>query len=271
MTRIKREIEELKIEMAQQPEGEEDTDWNCLLSSLHTTNATSLLSKRLQSVSSPTATTTAPSTTSSKYTLDFSATESTQIASLSQRLSQLESLLGPQPTTPSPILPTLSYLTSKLHLLTSPPTLDTLTAKLKSLTHDLDALEQKRDSARQRALLDDNDSDLEPPPAVPEREKVDALYAALATIDAVAPVLPGVVERLRGMRRVHGEAGAVAGGLAEVWGRLEGLEGDVKGWREAVGRVEGMLVEVSGQVGGTVERVEGVVKGLEERVERLGV
>jgi len=202
--------------------------------------------------------------------LSYSPAETTQLAALSTRLSSLESLLGLPLTTSSsaPILPSLTHLSSKLNLLTSQTHIDSLTQRIKSLTADLDKLEEKREQARQRALLDPEDS----PPIVEADDtsrKIDALYASLETIDKVAPVVPGILDRLRGMSIVHADAAGVTGGLKDVEGRLGGLEREIKEWREALERVEGGLKETGGKVQGIVERVEEVVTGLEGRVKKL--
>jgi nuclear migration protein JNM1 len=99
--------------------------------------------------------------------------------------------------------------------------------------------------------------------------KVDALYASLATIDRLAPVVPGILDRLRGMSVVHADAAGVTVGLKDLEGRLAGMEKEAQEWTEALGKVESNLKEVAGRVGGAVEVTEGVVKGLEVRVKSL--
>src|SRR5208282_1625876 len=99
-----------------------------------------------------------------------------------------ESLLGlPLSQSTSPILPTISHLSSKLNLLTSQSSIDALAQRIKSLTQDLSHMEEKREQARQRALLDPS----EDPPSTQDQlptEKINALYAALANIDKIMPV-----------------------------------------------------------------------------------
>ena len=101
--------------------------------------------------------------------------------------------------------------------------------------------------------------------------KVNALYATLATIDSVAPLVGGVVERLRCMARVHADAAGVTAGVKSVEGGLERMDGDVKEWRTALERVEGGMKEMGGKVRGVVEQVEKVVKGMEGRVKEMGM
>jgi len=134
---------------------------------------------------------------------------------------------------------------------------------------DLTQLEEKREAARQRALLDPEDA-----PVADESDvahKVNALYATLATIDSVAPLMGGVVERLRCMARVHADAAGVTSGLKTVEEGLRRMEGEAKEWRTALEKVEGEMKNVGGKVGGVVEQVEKVVKDLEGRVKEVGM
>jgi nuclear migration protein JNM1 len=102
-----------------------------------------------------------------------------------------------------------------------------------------------------------------------QTHKIDALYAALTTIDRIAPVVPGVLDRLRAMRIVHADAAGVTSGLKDVATRLGKMEGEIKEWKDAIGKVEGGLKDVVGSIGGVAERVEEVILGLEERVKKL--
>ena len=98
---------------------------------------------------------------------------------------------------------------------------------------------------------------------------MNALYAALGNIDRIAPIIPGVLERLRGMRIVHADAAAVTSGIKDVGERMGKMERDVKEWDKVLGQVEGGLKEVAGRVAGVVERVEEVIMELEGRVKKL--
>lgn len=95
------------------------------------------------------------------------------------------------------------------------------------------------------------------------------MYSALENIDKITPILPGILERLRGMRMVHNDAAGVTGGIKELQERVQGLEREVKEWDESLAVVEGGLREVGPRVGGVVEKVEDVVLRLEGRVGRL--
>ena len=98
---------------------------------------------------------------------------------------------------------------------------------------------------------------------------MNALYAALGNIDRISPIIPGVLERLRGMKIVHADAAAVTSGIKDVGERMGRMEKEVTEWEEAVGRVEMGLKEVAGRIGGVVERVEEVIMELEGRVKKM--
>jgi len=205
--------------------------------------------------------------------LSYSPKETTDLASLSSRLTALETILGlPLTASQPPVLPTLTHLSTKLNILTSNNALDHLSARIKSLTTELTSLEEKREQARQKALLDPEDA---PVPATMDEEnvttKVNALYAALENIDKISPLVPGVVERLRTMSRVHADAAGTTGGMKDIRERLGRMEKDLKEWEEGLSKVEIALKEVGGQIGGVAERIEQVVSGLEDRVKKLSM
>jgi len=101
--------------------------------------------------------------------------------------------------------------------------------------------------------------------------KINALYAALENIDKISPLVPGVVERLRTMSRVHADAAGTTGGMKDIRERLGRMERDLKEWEEGISKVEIALKEVGGQIGGVAERIEQVVSGLEDRVKKLSM
>lgn len=109
------------------------------------------------------------------------------------------------------------------------------------------------------------------PPVVEDdtARKVNALYAALEGIERVTPVVPGILERLRGMRVVHADAAGVTTGIKEANVQMERMGQDFGEWREALTKVEGGLDEARTSVQVAVERVEVLLKGLEERIDKL--
>jgi len=154
-------------------------------------------------------------------------------------------------------------------MLTSQSQIDALATRIKSLTADLTALEERREQARQRALLDPEDTTMPAPETDSQTHKIDALYSTLSAMDRVIPLLPGILDRLRSMRIVHADAANVTSGINDANSRLQKLEGEVKEWEGAIQRVETALKDVAGHVGTSVQRVEQVVSQLEGRVDKL--
>jgi len=99
--------------------------------------------------------------------------------------------------------------------------------------------------------------------------QVEALYDALPTIEALAPLLPAVLERLRSLRGLHTDAAAVCENLAELEKRQAGLGGEIMKWREGLESVEGALSKGENTANGNREVIEEWVKELESRVEKM--
>lgn len=99
--------------------------------------------------------------------------------------------------------------------------------------------------------------------------QVEALYAALPTVEALAPLLPATLERLRSLRGLHANAAAVGGVLAELEARQAGMEGEIAKWREGLERVEAAAKRGGAVMAGNREVVEGWVRELEARVESM--
>jgi nuclear migration protein JNM1 len=261
-------MEEIRTEMINKNKPDTELiEWDSLIRSFTPENTTQQLTTRLQKLN----VTTPTSLQKSTYTLSYSPTETTQLSSLSSRLSTLETTLGlPLSTQTHPILPTISHLSSKLDLLTSNTHLESLQTRLKSLTKELNTLEEKREQARQRALLDPEDFPLQLP-SEPNSEKINALYSSLEHIDRISPLLPGILDRLRGMAVVHADAVGVTTGIKDVRETLGRMEKEVREWELSIKSVESGLKGVEGRVSGVLERVEQVISGLEGRVEKLGM
>ena len=99
--------------------------------------------------------------------------------------------------------------------------------------------------------------------------KINALYGVLPTIQQLGPLLPSVLDRLRSLRAIHADAGRAAEGLEGIEKRQEEMSLEIGRWREALGKVEGVMKETEGVFMGNVGKVEEWVRGLEERMEKV--
>ncbi|KAI9668875.1 MAG: hypothetical protein M1831_000945 [Alyxoria varia] len=109
----------------------------------------------------------------------------------------------------------------------------------------------------------------EPEGLTPEQaDLLKRLAAHLPVVDALAPLLPLTLERLKSLSRVHVDAGTALGDLKELERRQGEMSKELREWREGLVGLEGRVREV-GERGnrGEVERWVGEIEG---RVERLG-
>ena len=206
-------------------------------------------------------------------------------ASFDSRLHALETALGiqklPLPTqsttSPGPILPTLISLSQKISILSSasPTSLESLTKRVRQLTVEAETLAEKRKAARTSyEELQSSGSDLHPGTykAIEDQEqvsKIAALYGTLPTIEALAPLLPSVLDRLRSLRLVHAGAADAGARMDEVEKRGTEMRDEVKRWREGVEEVEGKVEEMEKRARGNLGVIENWVKDLESRIESL--
>jgi nuclear migration protein JNM1 len=203
-------------------------------------------------------------------------------AAFDSRLTLLEKLLGLSnpslpPETSRPILPALDQLTSQLTALstTSASSLDTLSRRVRQLTTEAETLTEKRRLAEGQGVDEtapktngnprkDSVRDTE------QSTKINALFGSLSTIENLHPLLPALLERLRSLRKLHGEAASVAENLDSVEKRQTEMSAEIERWREGLEKVETAVVSGEKLLKGNVGVVEGWVKGLEERMQKLG-
>ena len=220
----------------------------------------------------------ATSTYTVTYAPDYQETHTlSKIADFDTRLLLLEKLLGapnttlpPSPTTPAhahAIIPTLNELARKISILTNstPSSLEAASRRIKVLVKEAEELARARKAAAEAAV----DAPIEPLEDEQMVSKINALYGVLPTIEGLAPLLPGVLDRLRSLRRVHADAARAGAALEEVERRQEECEVEIRKWEETLERVEGAVVEGRGTVEENVGKVEGWVRELEGRMERL--
>jgi nuclear migration protein JNM1 len=113
------------------------------------------------------------------------------------------------------------------------------------------------------------DSDAKDNDAGEDSEKIQKLYAHLATVEALTPYLETTLARLRSLRHIHADAAGVREGLERAEKKAEEMESEMRTWMMAVETVEKMVQEGGKEMVDVGRGVESNIKGLEERVARL--
>lgn len=217
---------------------------------------------------------------------------------LESRLSLLEAALGvsstllpeSSATTPrsnKPVLSHIATLEAQMSTLTSTtiPSLDSMRAQIDTLSTSTARLTEARSAAAsaQAALLAAQTSRSPDFDAVLREARtataavddptlvaqVGSLYDALPTIEALAPLLPAVLERLRSLRAVHTDAVAASGNLAELEKTQAGMGAEIAKWREGLEKLEGALSSGGDVTNSNREVVEAWVRDLEARMDTM--
>uniref|UniRef100_A0A6P4FM28 Dynactin subunit 2 n=1 Tax=Drosophila rhopaloa TaxID=1041015 RepID=A0A6P4FM28_DRORH len=138
---------------------------------------------------------------------DLAATA--RVASLEQRLSQLEKVVGAQPdklsrltaaTNTTNVLEAVRHLSTKAALL-QPDKLDTIEQRLTSLAGKMDAIAEKSSGSAQDAKRD---------------QKITELYDIAKRTEPVVEILPHVIERMQALESLHKYANNFAKIIAEI-------------------------------------------------------
>ena len=111
------------------------------------------------------------------------------------------------------------------------------------------------------------DLSLEIEPDEPVAE-VDAAGAAIG--QALAPLLPPLLDRLRSLRAVHADAASAADALDRLERGQADMAAEIAQWREGLDRVERAVERGEKSMAGNRDVVEGWVRELEDRIARLG-
>ena len=219
-----------------------------------------------------------------------------KIADFDARLTLLENVLGLDtialPSQPSShtkaVLPTLENIDRQLTMISTSTDakIDSSSRRVRQLTQDAQKLTESRKSAKaaQEALSNgrniprpssssqQSEADVQTMPSIEDPEhisKINALYGTLPTIEALSPMLPPLLDRLRSLRSVHAEAASAHQGLARIESRQEAMAEALRNWRAGLEKVEEMFEQGQKTMGGNMSAIEGWVKELEERMGKI--
>jgi nuclear migration protein JNM1 len=305
LARLRREAEELRIELEQRDNTDHKPDSAGLEDDFAKLNMTleGLQAPRGHRRDSPSAPEQHPHNNDHPDTqaLTPESTPST-IAAISRFADRITSLEA--------ALPTLNHLSTQIHTLSSTltptphptsslPTIDSLSTRIRTLTSETETLTASRrlaleslnslTEARQRATAPAYSTHSRNPShaaqsasaaaltsAVQQQEstlflaeqssKISALYELLPTIQSLHPLLPSVLDRLRSLQVVHAGAADARGDLEEVERRQGVLEGEIRKWGEGLEAVERGIKEGEEMGRGNLNVVKEMVEGLEGRL-----
>ncbi|KFY36113.1 hypothetical protein V494_05303 [Pseudogymnoascus sp. VKM F-4513 (FW-928)] len=212
----------------------------------------------------------APATYTVSYAPSYDSTHTlARITTFDTRLASLESALGLPPSGSGalhPVLPALTTLSQKLSVIGSatPSSIDALSRRVRALTAETEKMTAVKEAARAATPGGEGEKDEDEQAA-----KINALFGTLATIEGLAPLLPGVLERMRSLRKVHADAAGAQGEMEEALRKQEEMGREIEKWKVGLERVEQAVKEGERVGGENVKTVEGWVRELEERVKQL--
>lgn len=167
-----------------------------------------------------------------------------------------------------PIIPSLDALDRQIQIISNAPnSLDSVHSKTRQLIKDAEKLQRLRtaneeDAANSPALTNGH-SAVESPEQL---SKINALYGALSTIDSLSPTLPMVLERLRTLRALHTSAAIAGAALDDVEKRQAEQAAEIEQWKQALQTAESHVKDGQSSLKENVGEVDKWVKDLESRL-----
>ncbi|KAF4975318.1 hypothetical protein FZEAL_7883 [Fusarium zealandicum] len=172
---------------------------------------------------------------------------------------------------PRAILPTLDSMNKQISTLAEASTanLDAISRRVRNLAQEQEELNKSREKAKTlREELGRN------APATPSEEteqeaKINALYGILPTIENLTPILPPLLDRLRSLRAIHGDAATASETLGRIEKQQAEMAAELKQWNEGLKKIESAMKEGNVSIEDNKKVMEEWVKDLEERMEDL--
>ncbi|KAK3904326.1 Dynamitin-domain-containing protein [Staphylotrichum tortipilum] len=177
---------------------------------------------------------------------------------------------------PRAIIPLLEHLHKQVSALSeaSVPSLDSISRRVRALTQEAENLEKARRNAKtaQEALSSTGAAPAAEggAPYDPEHTaKINALYGTLPTIENLSPLLPPLLDRLRSLRMIHADAAMAAETLSTLEKKQAEMAGEIQQWREGLEKVEGAVRGGDATMIKNMDVMANWVKDLEEKMAKL--
>ncbi|OQR98681.1 hypothetical protein ACHHYP_08212 [Achlya hypogyna] len=137
-----------------------------------------------------------------------------KLASVEQRLAQLEKAIGGPSSGPHTLQHAVADLEARMALL-QPAQLDAISTRVSALLHDLTAVSKLQDlhGAVQQSIL-----------TAQESSQLNAIQDKLHSVSAAAAALPALVEKLLSLRALHQDASTFSTRLAAVEASTDDLK-----------------------------------------------
>lgn len=211
-------------------------------------------------------------------------------AEFEQRLFALEKSIGVGAATslelglnglPRAILPTMDSMHQQISALgkASTTSLDAISRRVRTITADIDNMNKRKAQAQHEGARFDAHGEPQARPAVEEggeeagqddqAAKINALYGTLPTIEALAPLLQPLLDRLRSLRAMHADAAAASETLDRIERQQVETAAELKQWREGLGKISAAMGEGQETMEGNMGVMEAWVRDLESRMEKL--
>ncbi|CCU76124.1 unnamed protein product [Blumeria hordei] len=304
--RLKREVEELKLEYEKRQLEETDIkktssedlepQVNALCRALESISSNQMASKcsksskfvkdlgtgiKAEGPAETAQSVTEPATYTVTYAPTFQQSHAlAKAADFDARLSSLEKTLGTYPmdlclgrsgTSSNTILPALEKMQRQIMIIsqTTPSSLDSISRQIRSLTQEAKKLEDSRKAAKkaQDVLQNPTEEPLSKNHEDPEQTaKINALYGMLPTIERLTPIIPPLLDRLYSLRAIHADAAGTKSTLDRVEMQQIEMAQEIKKWREGLDKMEKAIIERDATIGINMQTVESWIKAIEEKL-----
>ncbi|CAM1507211.1 Fc.00g068520.m01.CDS01 [Cosmosporella sp. VM-42] len=299
IARLKREVEEVKEEYAKR-KAVSSTKAN---DPAAPNERLTTLSQILQDISKPAGARAIPQSSSSllissqdeptdvqvgdkaTYTVTYAPTYEqshalAKAADFDRRLLMLEKGLGISSSSmpeadknglPRAILPTLDSMDKQISTLAEASTanLDSISRRVRTLASEQDKLNDAREKSK--SLREELGKHVPAPPSEESEQeaKINALYGILPTIENLTPILPPLLDRLRSLRAIHGDAATASETLSRIEKQQVDMTAELKQWNEGLVKIEASIKEGEVTTKNNMKVMEEWVNDLEERIEDM--